>query len=121
MSEWLYPTSPRIPRPTPTQPHTPAWAGSDRRARLPRDWAKRRLKVKARAGGQCEWVDGTRCQRPGNECDHIIPNDDHSLPNLQWLCTAHHKVKTQAEAKAATQRNKAAGHRAAERHPGQLR
>lgn len=98
------------------------WDTSTRRTRLPRDWAKRRAKVKARAGGQCEWItDGTRCQRPGNECDHIINNDDHSLTNLQWLCAPHHKVKTQAEAKQASRSIRAAGLRAVERHPGQLR
>jgi len=90
-----------------------AWHGSTRSSRLPADWAKRRCVVAARAEGGCQ-VHG--CFSLGAECDHIIPNDNHSLTNLQWLCKRHHKLKTQAEAQAAKPSRK----RPTGRHPGLL-
>lgn len=73
-----------------------AWHTSDRRSRLPDDWPQLRSQVRKRAGNQCEWVleGGRRCPTPGSDCDHVIPGDDHSMGNLQWLCYPHHKVKT---------------------------
>jgi 5-methylcytosine-specific restriction endonuclease McrA len=44
------------------------------------------------------------CDGTGNECDHIEPNDNHALTNLQWLSTACHKAKTLKEAQAARAR-----------------
>jgi 5-methylcytosine-specific restriction endonuclease McrA len=79
-----------------------AWSSSDRRSRLPKDWSKRRLKVKDRAKGRCQAeVHEPRCDGIGTECDHIVNNDDHSLANLQWLSSPCHIAKTQREAKAA--------------------
>lgn len=82
------------------------WRNSDRRSRLPKDWAKRREVVKQRAGGRCEELlpSGNRCPRPGNECDHVEPGDNHALSNLQWLCKHHHDAKTRREAAAAYRR-----------------
>lgn len=92
------------------------WANSDRRARLPADWPKRRAAVKRRARGRCEWVEnGVRCLEPGTDCDHVTPDDDHSLGNLQWLCGGHHERKTIAERPKREPRN-----RPAPRHPGLL-
>lgn len=78
-----------------------AWRG-DRARRLPRDWDRRREFVRARAGGRCEAVlrDGSRCEAAGTECDHVVHGDDHACTNLQWLCSWHHRRKTQAEAAA---------------------
>jgi 5-methylcytosine-specific restriction protein A len=42
--------------------------------------------------------DGVRCVEPGTDCDHIERGDDHSLSNLQWLCSWHHDKKTAREA-----------------------
>lgn len=80
------------------------WSGSRRRAELPPDWPDRRRKCAERAGGRCEctgWCnrhDG-RCTSRGSDADHRGSRDDHD--DLQWLCAACHKVKTQMEAVAA--------------------
>lgn len=83
------------------------WATSTRRARLPKNWKHLVAATQARAGGRCEAIDtsGNRCVRPGTDCDHVIPNDDHRLSNLQWLCHPHHEAKTKAEAAAARHRH----------------
>lgn len=74
------------------------WANSTRRQRLPADWETRRAKVKHRARGMCQAKQHVpECDGYGNECDHIISGDDHSLANLQWLSTPCHKAKTEAE------------------------
>lgn len=51
----------------------------------------------------CSWrlEDGTRCQRLGEELDHIVPLDaggaEYDAQNLQLLCTEHHRLKTARE------------------------
>ena len=99
------------------------WQGSTRRARLPRDWPKRRAQVRQRAGGRCEGIDpdgtGTRthvegCDGIGTDCDHDKRGDDHSLANLRWLSRECHKAKTKAENSRRSSR------RPTERHPGLL-
>ncbi|WP_353949995.1 HNH endonuclease signature motif containing protein [Knoellia sp. S7-12] len=61
---------------------------------------------------------GSRCLAPANQCDHIVPNNDHSPRNLQALCVACHKVKTQKESLAA--RRLKSRRLPPERHPGLL-
>lgn len=81
-----------------------AWEGSDRRARLPQDWSLRRARVLRRDGYRCQHKDspfGPKCEAPADQCDHIIPGDDHSLDNLQALCRMHHAKKSSAEGNAA--------------------
>lgn len=96
------------------------WQGSDRRQRLPADWEQLRQRVKRRAGGRCEQlIQGRRCMRPGNQCDHIVRGDNHSLANLQWLCRPCHDAKSAAEGVAA--RASRSRLRPAERHPGLVR
>lgn len=91
------------------------WFGSTRRDRLPADWRERRFRVRLRAGGLCEWVEGgRRCRRPGSDCDHIIPGDNHRLSNLQWLCRPHHLAKSSREGNAAPRVRMA---RPVEEHP----
>lgn len=101
------------------------WAGSNRRSRLPKDWAKLREQVRARAGGRCEWVDADgRCIRVGNQCDHVIHGDDHSLANLQWLCSFHHAKKSSSEGGSSKRRKVKRLSRAVrppESHPGIVR
>lgn len=95
------------------------WSSSDRAARLPGDWAKRRSAVRTRAGNRCEWVDNDgRCTLQGRECDHVEAGDNHDLSNLQWLCRPHHEAKSLQEATEARRRYYGAAKRAPERHPG---
>lgn len=99
---------------------TDRWATSTRRARLPKDWKQRVSATRHRAGGRCEarLPDGTRCTAAGTDCDHVVPNDDHRLSNLQWLCHPHHEDKTKGEAAAA--RHKHRRQRPAQPHIGLL-
>jgi len=105
------------------------WASSGRRTELPSDWPARVDATRERAGGRCEarsqitdwgktYAHGTRCERPGSECDHRSDRDDHD--DLQWLCTPHHRRKTQKESAAGREARKVPK-RAAEEHPGRIR
>jgi len=95
-----------------------AWATSNRRASLPKDWHRRRAIAKRTAAGQCQAItnDGTRCEAPGTDCDHINRHAGDDPINLQWLCRPHHNTKTQAESQAAHLSRK----RAVPKHPGLL-
>lgn len=94
------------------------WDASDRRSRLPGDWAKRRAQVFKRDGYRCVWVErGKRCTEDATDCDHIIPNDDHGLENLRALCAAHHDIKTREDL-AAKRREIRQRFRRTETHPG---
>lgn len=96
------------------------WAGSDRRERLPANWAELREAVMRRAGGRCEAIksSGQRCPNGGRDCDHIQAGDDHSLSNLQWLCIWHHRAKSSAEGNDAQAVVRAKLRRPGRRHPG---
>ena len=94
-----------------------AWERSDRRERLPSDWAARREAVRRRAGDRCEIAGPAgRCPAYGTDCDHIARGDDHDLANLQWICRPHHLAKTAVEANEA----RVSARRAPGRHPGLL-
>ena len=88
------------------------WANSDRRSRLPANWARIRVEVLDRDRRQCQWIHflegGVRkiCGVPANEVHHIRNNDDHSLSNLRALCADHHAQKTQKESWAARHANR---------------
>lgn len=77
-----------------------AWSGSTRRQRLPPDWERRRRSILAR-DPTCQ--DGRVCNRLAlsREVDHVQAGDDHSLTNLQGICTDCHQAKTTAEAAEA--------------------
>lgn len=79
-----------------TEHTTKPWAGSDRRQRLPRNWARIRRVILHR---------NPTCQNcmanPSTEVDHIVPGDDHQFPNLQALCHDCHRRKTLREAAEA--------------------
>ena len=84
----------------------PAWQGSTRRARLPKDWNTRRLVVLKRDQGICHL-----CGRPGSDTvDHVIAGDDHSLTNLravhQNVEPYCHRYKSSTEGHEAKQANK---------------
>lgn len=74
------------------------WSTSDRRSRLPSDWAWRVGKVKDRAKGRCEDKHhAPGCDGRAAEVDHIVQGDDHSLTNLQALSVACHARKTRLD------------------------
>ncbi|MFC4494925.1 HNH endonuclease [Streptomyces ovatisporus] len=99
------------------------WSSSDRKARLPSNWAKLRLRVLRRDGYRCMHIEitGSRCTADATDVDHIKAGDDHSMTNLQSLCREHHQVKTQQEAQAG--RRRGADSRAKypkAKHPGMI-
>jgi 5-methylcytosine-specific restriction endonuclease McrA len=99
------------------------WNDSDRRDRLPSNWASEIVPaVKKRDGGRCTWrlPSGARCPRPGTDVDHRVPGDNHSMRNLQLLCGDHHQKKTALDNRRATQKRKAARYRKPEAHPGMI-
>lgn len=97
-----------------------AWEGSTRKARLPSDWQRRRLRVLRRDGYRCQAHNpetGGVCGEFAHECDHIERGDDHDESNLQALCRWHHARKTAREA-AEARRPRERQQRPAEPHPG---
>ena len=95
-----------------------AWEGSDRRGRLPGNWNSLKALAKKRAGYRCQHsIDGIRCTNTTElEVDHIVAGDNHSLSNLQVLCTPHHKAKTQRELRNIRDKR----YRKPEPHPGRI-
>lgn len=96
------------------------WADSDRKGRLPADWPLLRRIVRERSGGRCEVIkaNGKRCWDAATDCDHVIAGDDHSLSNLQDICTWHHRKKSSAEGNAAKAAYRAQLKHPVETHPG---
>lgn len=93
---------------------------SRRRSPLPPDWTTRRHRVFTRDDWTC-----VRCSHHDPigktlECDHIGNPSDHSLENLQTLCTRCHREKTAHQANAA-RRAKYNRKRKPEPHPGLIR
>lgn len=79
-----------------------AWATSNRRRRLPSNWATIRRRVLARDGYQCRvTVNGARCTASASEVHHLIEagrNGGRDLDEERFLvaiCAEHHKVLTQ--------------------------
>lgn len=98
------------------------WSTSDRKERLPKDWARIRLRILRRDGYRCrhQQVPGApRCGRPANQVDHIIPGDDHRDANLQALCAWHHARKSSREGVEARAPRPTRA-RPPEPHPGAL-
>lgn len=94
------------------------WYTSDRRDRLPdsAQWARIRGQVRERAHNHCQAQQhSVLCNGIGSDCDHIIPGDDHSLSNLQWLNAHCHRLKT---ARETVERNHA--RRSMRRHPNEI-
>ena len=98
------------------------WYGSDRRDRLPRDWAAIRAMVRERAHNHCQArVHSALCNGMGDDCDHIVPGDDHSLANLQWLNHNCHKLKTARESAERNARRARQRRHPVEKNPGSFR
>jgi 5-methylcytosine-specific restriction protein A len=99
----------------------PAWAGSNRRQRLPINWPALRVMVLERDGRIC-WI----CGKPGaDQVDHVLPvsrgGSDH--PNNLAPVHAHpcHAAKSAREGSAAANRKRWARdstRRPPEPHPG---
>jgi 5-methylcytosine-specific restriction protein A len=87
-------------QPCPAHPKQ-AWAGSDRRSRLPKNWDTTVRRIKRRDHHTCQVCHGTRCSNQRLEVDHIERGDDHRDANLQTLGHACHQAKTTAEATQA--------------------
>ncbi|MFG3405650.1 HNH endonuclease [Streptomyces sp. NPDC048142] len=85
-----------------------AWSTSNRRSELPRNWEAIRQRVIRRDRGLCRGVlsEGALCGHPGTEVDHVRPGDDHTLANLQLLCSWCHRRKTQGESARARAQEK---------------
>ena len=101
------------------------WQGSNRRDRLPANWNTLRQRVHRRDGSRCKVYlsDGTQCNAPAVDVDHIQRGDDHSLENLRCICDYHHKAKSAQEGGRAYQakmRKSKAKFRREEMHPGLL-
>lgn len=96
-----------------------AWSTSDRRQRLPKNWADIRRQVQRRAHGLCEATTHARaCDGTGTDADHIHAGDNHALTNLQWLSGPCHRAKTATETAARNTTIAALKHRPPELHPG---
>ena len=90
-----------------------AWSGSDRAARLPRDWPRRRARV-LRRDRLCRVC----LLAPSTEVDHVIPGDDHSDANLQGICGRCHATKSGREGGRAAAAQRPSARRPPEPHPG---
>ncbi|OLT12214.1 hypothetical protein BJF79_22790 [Actinomadura sp. CNU-125] len=110
------------------------WKDKDSYRSQPRPygWKAIRERIIARDGGVCQMPQDsqgiTRCGRPGNQVDHIVPvfmaksqqelerleQDD----NLWLLCVSCHRRKTSSEAGKESQRRRPKRRREPERHPG---
>jgi 5-methylcytosine-specific restriction protein A len=64
-------------------------------------WRKLRAHVIARDFGLCQVCKAKGLIRNGTECDHIDNDGTDDMSNLQMICDACHKVKTQDESRAA--------------------
>lgn len=96
----------------------PGWRNSDRRSRLPANWASIRREVLRRDGNRCTWREhGDRCATTtGLEVDHIRRGDDHSPANLRTLCSLHHASKSAQEGAEALAKRRAKIHSSYRRH-----
>ena len=86
--------------------HQVHWQGSTRAARLPKDWRTRREVVLRRDKGIC-YLCG---QSGADTVDHIVPGDDHSLPNLasvhDRIAPHCHRLKSSNEGNEAIKNNR---------------
>lgn len=96
-----------------------SWYTSDRRTRLPEEWARVRAMVRDRAHNHCQAeIHSVLCNGIGTDCDHIVPGDDNRLENLQWLNTHCHRMKTAKETAERNRRRKQQRKHPKEKNPG---
>lgn len=100
------------------------WETSNRRSRLPPDWAATVRRILRRDGNRCtfRFPNGGRCPETTQlEVDHIEPSGSDEDWNLQVLCKRHHAMKTSREGSSALAAKRAAvskKFRRSEPHPG---
>lgn len=94
-----------------------SWAASNRRERLPADWAWRTAEVLKRDKYRCQ-LRWSGCFGSATEVDHKKRGDDHRFENLQAACTYCHARKSAAEGVAARAKLRALRKRPVGRHPG---
>lgn len=86
-----------------------AWGTSDRKERLPGNWLALREEVFRTKGRRCYIVeDGYRCTAEATEVDHRTAGDDHSIENLEPICSPHHRRKSSSEGWVELHRKKKA-------------
>lgn len=100
------------------------WETSDRRSRLPANWAATARRILARDGHRCtfRFPNSGRCPvTEGLEVDHVEPSGSDEDSNLTTLCKRHHAMKSSREghkAKAAKRTAIRKKFRREEPHPG---
>lgn len=105
------------------------WDTSDRKSRLPGNWESLRQKVLKRDQFLCQaFTSSGPCLKPASDVDHKQRGDDHSLGNLQSLCSEHHDAKTSREGHLAYMAMKREQRKRVERefgnqdpHPGSIK
>ena len=101
-----------------------AWHTSNRRKRLPANWAALRRTVLARDGYRCQWWLGERqCRAEAtevhqlNEAGRNFGVEDNRPEVLVSLCSEHHQIATQTYAR---EQRLAKAAKMAPKHPGVL-
>lgn len=96
-----------------------AWVGSTRRSRLPKNWPSLRRRVLHRDNHVCQtrFSEGQLCGREATDVDHITPGDDHSMANLQALCSWCHARKSASEGGRAAALARVRTERPKQTHP----
>ena len=93
--------------------------GWNSKRKLPKDWAARKTRVWREKGRVCA-LQYEVCTGWASEVDHVDDNDDHSIENLQPVCSDCHDVKTARQAKVAARAKANLLHPREEKHPGLL-
>ena len=98
-----------------------AWDTSDRRHRLPPNWAATVRRIKQRDHGLCQAVaHHPACNGIGTEVDHIVAGDNHDDSNLQLLSRECHAEKTIRDNRDLRARRTAERCAPREPHPGTI-
>ncbi len=88
--------------------HREAWAGSDRRATLPRNWDTIRRRILERDGHRCQIRD-PGCTTLAVEVDHIGDRDDHRDQMLRAACSPCHAHRSAMQGVEARNHQDASG------------
>ncbi len=93
------------------------WKGSLRNKRLPSNWSSLRTTVLKRDNYICK-LQLPGCSVKATEVDHRLEGDDHSLSNLQAVCSDCHKVKTNKHKVQVIASRRKLRYRPGDKHPG---
>lgn len=98
--------------------------GSSRTYPLPDDWAIIKRAVKRRDKGVCQHIllsgrnAGKKCGAKGTDVNHIKEPWNHSLENLELLCSWHHNEITGGQGGNESARRKRVRNDKRKNHPG---